>query len=321
MPIKLKSKIVSLIKSKKLNVFLLFLVISCIVLLLSKLGKTQTKTFDFTVNITNLPEEYICLNKDSVKLGLTLKAQGYKLLKYYLTRPEIQVDFNSQTKKSDSIYFWDRNNGFSQLNSQFNSGEDIIALSPDSLFFTYDINSVKKIPLVLHTDIKYSEGYDLSGQFKFEPDSVRVVGPKSILSSVNKINSDTLRLSDVKKDIKQIVTLRLPDELVKFNPSKFNVNVYGKVEKFTEGTVQVPIEVKNIPQNIMIKTFPKEVSVSYYTSLSNYNKVKSDNFKVECDYAMVTNNQPYLLPKLTLKPDYVKLAKINLNRIEFIVTQ
>lgn len=315
---KLKSKIVGLIKSKKLNVFLLFLSISIVVLLLSKLGKTQTKTFEFGLKINNLPQEYICLNKDSIKLNLTLKAQGYKLLKYYLMLPKIDIDFDNQTKKNDSIYYWDRNNGFSSVNSQFNAGEEIVALSPDSLFFEYDINSVKKLPIVLQTNIRYSDGYDLSEAYSIEPDSVKIVGPKSMLSSIKNVYTDTLRLNDVKKNIKNTILIRLPEELKEFNPSNFKVTVNGKVEKFTEGVVQVPISVINVPTDIEIKTFPKEVSVYFYTSLSAYNRVTSEDFKVECDYSNVSNNQPYLIPELVEKPNYVKTAKVNLNRVEFI---
>lgn len=239
---KIRLKILRLIKSKKLNVFLLFLSISIIVLLLSKLGKTQTKTFEFSLNINNLPKEYICVNKDSLKFNLTLKAQGYKLLKYYLKLPEIEVDFNNQSKKNDSVYYWDRNNGFSNVNSQFKDGEEIVALRPDSLFFKYDINSVKKLPIVLQTSIGYSDGYDLSEDFNIKPDSVKVVGPKSLLSSIKQLYTDTLIINDVKNDINKMVSVIIPEELIEFNSKSFSINVNGKVEKFTEGIVQVPIK-------------------------------------------------------------------------------
>lgn len=39
---------------------------------------------------------------------------------------------------------------------------------------------------------------------------------------------------------------------------------------------------------------------------------------MECDYSLVNDNHPYLIPELVVKPYYVKSAKVNLNRIEFI---
>jgi hypothetical protein len=93
------------------------------------------------------------------------------------------------------------------------------------------------------------------------------------------------------------------------------------VEKFTEGHLKVPVEVINIPDSIRIKYFPKIVTVSYYTSLTNYKSVKTTDFKIECDFNEIRNNQSYLLPKIVKVPAEVRNVKINLKQIEFIITE
>lgn len=318
---KIKSTLAASVKSKKLNVFVLFLLVAAIVLLLSKLAETKTKTFAFFIEVNNMPKEYINRNKDSIRLNITLKSQGFKLLKYYLNPPKVTLDFNKQTKINDSTYFWERNKGFESLYGQFQQGEEILSITPDTLFFTYDVNAVKKLPVILRSDIHFMQGFDLSTPLAVVPDSIKVIGPSKRLSELKAINTDTLRLVQVNKNISEKVSLAIPSVLQKENISHTEITVTAKVEKFTEGTMQVPITVSNIPDGFQIKTFPKEVTVTYYTSLSNFNSIRTEDFKVVCNFAKVTKQQPYLVPELTEKPKFVKNVKINLNRVEFIQSE
>lgn len=315
----LKNRVTSSIKSGKFNVFLLFLLLSLIILFLSKLTKTHTKTIAFKVDTINLPEEFVLLKKDSLFLDITLKAQGYRLIGYYFKTPEINFDFKALEKLNDSIYYWDKNSNFLQLENNFNDGVGIAQVRQDRLFLQFDINDVIKIPLVLNSRIEFAQGFDLSGTFQLTPDSVTIIGPKSEISKINFIKTDTLSLKNVNSDIHKKVRLMLPKDYLKYKISSNFVEVSGSVEKFSEGTLKIPIALKNVPVNTQIKTFPREVTVTFYTSLSNFNEVKSKDFKVECDYNMVTKEKPYLEPKLVAKPDIVKSARVNQERVEFIL--
>ena len=316
---KLKHKVLSSIRSGKFNVFLLFLLLSLVILFLSKLTKTHTKTIAFKVNTVNLPQEFVVLNTDSLLLDITLKAQGYKLIGYYFKKPNINFDFKGLEKLNDSVYYWDKKSDFFQLENNFDEGIEIAQVKPERLLLQFDINDVIKVPLVLNSRIEFAQGFDLSGNFQLMPDSVTIIGPKSEISKINFIKTDTLSLKNVNSDIFKRVRLSIPTELQKFKISSNSVEVSGLVEKFSEGTLKIPIVLKNVPVNTQIKTFPREVTVTFYTSLSNFNEVKAKDFKVECDYNLVTKEKPYLEPKLVVKPDIVKSARVNQERVEFIL--
>jgi YbbR domain-containing protein len=93
------------------------------------------------------------------------------------------------------------------------------------------------------------------------------------------------------------------------------------VEKFTEGVVKVPVTILNIPEGLLIKYFPKEVNVTFYTSLNNFNKVKAKDFKVVCDYSKLGEKQSFLIPEIRNKSEFAKAVKLNQQHIEFIILE
>lgn len=315
----LRHKVTSSIKSGKFNVFLLFLFFSLVILFLSKLTKFHTKTIAFNVHTVNLPQEYVMLDSDSLFLHVTLNAQGYKLIGYYFKTPTIDFDFMALDKLNDSIYYWDRQSNFLQLKNNFDEGVEIVQAKPDRLLLQYDINDVVKVPIVLNSRVEFAQGYDLSSKFQLIPDSVTIIGPQSEISKIKFVQTDTMDLKDVNANVLKNVRLAIPEAYQKFKISTKTVDVSGVVEKFSEGTLQLPITLKNVPENTQIKTFPREVTVTFYTSLSKFNTVRAKDFKVECDYTNVTKDKPYLKPELSAVPEAVKSARVVQERIEFIL--
>lgn len=316
---RIKSKITASIKNKKINVFILFLIFSFIILLFSKLSKQYTNTIVFGINEENVPQEAVILNDSNRALKLTLKTYGFKWLNYYLRKPKLNIDFSKDVVKKDSAFIWSKSLSFLS-NTQFDKQVQLLAMTPDTLFFKFDVNEVKKVPVKVDSDIKFSLGFDLEGGLESDPDSITVVGPKTLVDTINQISTNKLMIKDVKSDINQMVMLKLP----KNNDIKFShkqVQVEAKIGKFTEGTVKVPVNLINVPDSLNIKYFPKVVVVSYYVSLTNFNQIKAQDFKVVCDFNKVTKNQSVLIPELTASSDLVKDAKINQNRVEFIVTE
>jgi len=318
---KLKSKIESFVKSKKINVFLLFLFLSFMILVLTKLSRNYTNTITFSINKINIPEEHIVLNDTNQKLNITIKTYGFKLLKYYFKQPTIDIDFLIDVDKYDTVYTWNKSKGYSKLNSQFDKNVELVNINPNTLSFRYDVNSIKMVPIKLSADIKFSPGYDLLGTYILQPDSIRVIGPKILVSEIDVIETDTIKFNQIKSDILETVFLKLPNtnQDIKFSNNK--VLVKGAVVKYTEGVLNIPVIVKNVPNSIKIKYFPKVVGVSYYTSLVDFNSITEKDFKVECDFSTITSDNFFLAPEITQKPEAVKNVRIKQKRIEFIITE
>lgn len=319
---RIKSKILASFRNKKINVFLLFVLLSFVVLLFLKLSNTYTNTITFKIIKIQVPEGHLVLNNDSHKLNITLRTHGFNLLKYYFKEPEITIDFSKNISNTDTFYVWNKNQGYSELNTQFPKDEEIVSITPDTIKFRYDVNAVKKVPVKLKTKIQFAQGYDLLDSIKINPDSIKIIGPEILVSKISFVETDSLRLKDIKTDIHTSVPLKMPKNKngnLKFSAN--NTNIKAQVDKFTEGHVKVPVSVINIPENITIKYFPKKVYVTYYTSLSNYNNIKETDFEIVCDYNDIKSSSEYLVPKIIKKPEKVKHVKLSQEHIEFIIIE
>lgn len=316
---KIKADIIASFKNKKINVFILFLLSAFVILFFTKLSKEYTKTIPFDIEKINVPQENVILN-DTASLNITLKTHGFKWLKYYFYSPKITIDFSKDVLKREGEFVWNKSKSYLN-NTQFDKQVEILNITPDPLIFKYGVNKVKKVPVVLNTDISFHPGFDMSEKLFSEPDSVVVVGPDLLVSEINQLETEPFSLAGVREDIQDLVKLKLPAKTKDLKFSVEQIMLKGNVEKFTEGTLKLPVHVINVPKNVKIKYFPKVINVSYYVSLSDFNSVSAKNFKVVCDFAKTNKNQSFLIPELVKQPETVKNTRLGLQRIEFIITK
>jgi hypothetical protein len=182
--------------------------------------------------------------------------------------------------------------------------------------------TIKKVPVKLDAEINYAAGYDLLDNLIIQPDSVKVIGPKNVVENISRIKTKNIKLKDVNIAIDEQLELVIDKSMENVKLNRYKVKLSGSVDKFTEGTFEVPVSIVNLPSNIKINYFPKTVLVSYYVSLENYNKVKALDFIINCDYAEVKDqDRTFFTPRLVTKPSIVKSAKMKQNKVEFIILE
>lgn len=314
----IKNKLSKLYKSKKVNILIAFTLLALLFSLLTKLSKDYTRTITFNIDMLNVPQEHVILKDSLHKVNVTLTTYGFNLLKYYFVNPKLQVDF-SKLKKTSNYYLWTKNNEFQNVANQFNANTKINGISPDSINFNYDSYFVKTVPVVLNEDVTFASGFDIDGSYQLEPDSIKVIGAKTVIDTIAKIETMTLSLKDINTDINSSIKLKIPnsDSDIKF--SKGEVAVTGIVKKFTEGSFLIPVSVTNLPENVNIKYFPKEIEVIFYTSLDYFKTISANNFRIECDFSQLTEDNSKLIPKIIKQPDSVRNVKLGTKSIEFII--
>lgn len=318
---KIKLNIIEGFRNRKLNVFFIFLLMAFIILIFSKLSKQYTNTVAFNINKVNVPKEFIILNDTSVKFEITLKTIGFNWLKYYLSKPEVTIDFKKDVIRKDAHYILNKSKIFLKKDAEFGDQVELLNVSPDELYFRYDKNMIKKIPVIVKADVSFSPGYDTFDLLEVKPDSIQVIGPNVLVERISSIQTQRIVLENVKANISETITLKLPKKKSDLIFSDDEVNLSVTVEKFTEGSLKVPVDLINVPENLKLKYFPKSIKVVYYTSLKNFNDISVKDFKVVCDYNNLTDNQTFLLPTLDKITNKVKSAKITQQHIEFIITK
>ncbi len=313
-------KIKNLISNKKLNVFLLFIVLAFTILILTKLSKNYTGTINFEITPININDRYVLLNKKENTFKITLETHGFNWLNYAFNRPELEVDFNTDVTKRDSVFIWSNAKGFSTINEQFNKDENIKSINPDTLLFKFDVNAVKFVPVRLDANINYSQGFNSLQTIKIQPDSVKLIGPASLLQEVKSITTKNIIFDNLKTNVNSIVNLKLDSLNSEIKLNTKQVKLQFKVSKFTEGIVSVPITVTNVPNGFKVNYFPKEVTIRYATSLENYKNISKQDFKVICNFETSKSNS-FLIPSLIKQPKSIVNARIQQQKIEFVITE
>ncbi|MBT8271359.1 MAG: YbbR-like domain-containing protein [Bacteroidia bacterium] len=305
-------------KSGRINIFLLFVLLALLFSLLTKLSRDYTQTLSMDLRPVNVPEDKVIVKDSLQKINVTLSTYGFKLIRYAVAKPIIDIDF-SALDNDETYYYWTQQREFSKVVDQFDPNVRIETINPDTLKFRYDTNAVQKVPVILDANIKFSSGFDIIDSIQLEPDSIRVIGPSILIDTVSTIKTRPLTLEDINSDITELVDLIPPDN-VQISLSDQQVTIKAKVEKFTEGSVQVPVIVKNVPEDTRINIYPKTVEVIYYASLNEFKDIVPNSFIVECDYGQTLESDiNFLVPKLSKKPDKVKQARLGTKRIEFIL--
>ena len=312
--IKLKSA-----KQKRLNVFVLFLFLSFLISLLVKLSNTYTQTLNFELSPKNLKSNELIISETPNFVNITISGRGFQLLKYYINKPIIEVDF-SQLIKNSNRYIWTESRQLDKIINYFDSEIVVKSINPDTIVFPFDSQFTKKLPINILVKSNFAIGFDLIDEFRSSPDSITIIGPESILKTLRSISTKQIELNEINSSVDMSVELNIPSEIKQLNFSHESVSIFAEVDKFTEGMVNVPVTIVNLPEQLDISFFPKEISVIFYSSLEAYNTIDQTDFTVECDFNLLTADNNYLNPVLVNKPLSVKTAQLKITQLEFIIT-
>ena len=308
-----------LVQEKRLNVFVLFLFLSFLISLLVKLSNNYTQTLNFEFSPTGLKSNEVIISEVPKSINVTISGRGFELLKYYIEKPVIEVDF-SQLRKNNTQYVWSESEQLDKIINHFDSKIVVKSINPDTVVFPFDSQFIKKVPVMVIVNPTFAVGFDLIDDFRSSPDSITVTGPESMLKIINSVSTKKIELNEINSAVDFPVELNISPSLSQLNFSHQSVSVVANVGKFTEGVVNVPVTIVNVPEDLIINFFPKEISVVFYSSLEAYANINEADFIVECDFNLLTADNNYLNPVLVKQPLDVKTAQLKITQLEFIIT-
>lgn len=306
-------------KQRKLNIFSLFLLISFLLWSLIKLSQQYETNIEFYLRYRNVPETKTLLGDPPETVNVQLKSNGFRLLKYGFFKPHLSIDLADANALKENKYFLLLNQNVPKLQRQFPNEIKIEELRPDSVVVEFGINKTKIITLKPKVNLDFKAGYNLASSLKIEPTTVEISGREDLIDAINDLDTEALTLKDVDSDFIEKLEVIIPDSLDILNFSTTNIVVSGEVEKFTEGTVEVPITVLNVPDGVSVKLFPAGLKVSYNVSLKNYKDISADSFTISCDYNDIKEAGAVLIPKLKSTTDKVTNFQLLSNTVDYLI--
>ncbi len=308
---------------RRLIVFLFFVVLSSIFWFLNQLEEEYVTEISLPVRYTNFPSDKILVNDLPNHFDLRVRAHGYKLLEYKISNKFLpfSINVNSLTLRMHSQSNYAKFFSLTRLlnrdiEDQLRSELEIVSISPDTLFFEFANRIFKKVPVVSQLNIVPASQYMMKGNIQFDPDSITISGANPIVDTIEQVYTKQLDLLDLKKNYNDEVDLA---EIRNVKFSDKEVDVIVSIVKFTEGSQKVKLNVINVPDSLIIRTFPKEITVTYFVALSDYEKVLPQLFEVVVDYTEIANQGNKLNISIHNFPDYIQSLRYNPKSVEYII--
>lgn len=302
--------------------FLLFIILSVVFWFMTKLSKEYDSTLEYPVSYINLPEDKLLQEAPVEVIEIHVKTTGFKLISATFFPTELKIDVSNLNWKSSTDYYLLLSQQRLAIQKQMKTGVEIDFFINDSIHFNLGKLKNKKVPVKPLLDLSYATGFELNGNITTVPDSILISGPESILDTIDFVSTKLLQIKKLNNSIDQTIEIERfsSDSNVKLQQK--NIKIIANVEKYTEGTLEIPFEVLNLPENNIINTFPKVVKVTYKVALSNFNKIDFTSFLIHCDYQVSQkNNLSYLIPILVEKSPMVKYVRMSPMKIDYIINK
>jgi hypothetical protein len=311
--------------NRKLATFIICVVIATGFWLLSALSKQYTGRVMIPVIYTHPPKDKVVSNNLVDTVEVELRTSGFRLLLYEFSRIQepIWVDMRTVNRTRDEGYYYiSTNDRLDNFSEQLGAGTRIVKVIPDTIYFNFNKKISKKVPVKLHpqSQITFRNEFQLKDSIVIEPAMVTVSGAPLVIEKLEFIKTEKLVLKDVDQDVSR--KLRLEPGMNKnlVDVSARSVQVSMNVAKFTEGSIELPVEVINLPPDYNIRTFPDKVTVKYQVPLSEFENIKPQMFAVIADYGKIRKEQGTKLKvELVKHPVNIKHARVIPDKVEFII--
>lgn len=311
-------KIKNLLKRRKAKVFLMFLVCSSLIWFLNNLSETYINNATFDLRFQNIPDSLMLTKVSKKQVDVKLEANGFQFLGFNVKNKEVKIDVSTVNQR-EGKYFIPHSVYRKQIDKQLRS-MTLLEIDRDTLYFEFTRIGSKIVPIQSKLNVMPAQNYILDGPLTIEPKEVEIRGPIHIIDTIDIVPTVSLDLLELTADFTREVALSKSSDWENITYSKNTVFVHGKVARFSEKIIDVPIKVINLPDRYAIRTFPDRVAVRCKGSLDELKRLDSSGFEVVADYNSIKDNASKTINlQLSKKPKSLHSAELNESQVEYIL--
>nr|WP_279347065.1 CdaR family protein [Gramella sp. AN32] len=290
---------------------------SAIVWILVQFSKTYTQLIEIPVNFINVPLDKSLAEKRPDHVDLQLQDNGFSIYYYKFFNTELDIDLSKATENEDFLVY-NIQNHLTDLEDQLKVDLGNSRIVQEEIRIPFQFKKEKVLSIEPKFNISYAVGFSADNPVELIPDTVRVSGPQNIIDSLESISTLQVNLTNVNSDIAGTVKI----DTTGFGMLSFyenSIDYSQKVEKFTEGSVEIPVKVINVPANLNLAFFPKSVIVYYQVNLKRFDKVSAADFEVVCDFKELKEGDDFMVAKIVTQPKFTTNVRLNERKIQFVI--
>lgn len=301
---------------KNTLVFLGFLVLAFIFWLMLFFQRDIEATYRLPLKYTNIPHDVVFDNPLPANIEVRLGDKGSEIFRYtFFLNDSIEIDIAKY--KEESVNNLQGSELTQLIRTQLSQSTDLRAYYPVNISLATSRLEKKELNVVFDGVISTSRSNLIADSATFIPETVTAYGSKTQLAELSAATTEYTLFNNLKATSQLIVRIN-PVAGVKFVPEQ--VEIYIPVLEFTERKFEVPITVRNTPDNIDVKFFPSQTEVSFSVTLEEYKKIAPEDFKVELDYRKFHNNENGRVElDLTQSPPVIRNVKLSPSSVEFLL--
>ena len=299
----------------RLRFFLFFLLLSFTFWTSTKLSNTYIVEESFSIIWTNIPNGIIP-SSENQQMNVSISASGIEILIYRLINKSINISLSQADFSGEKGLIDLRGQDFF-IKKQFFENTKLNILNPLFLEFKFSRLEEKVFTVVPQIEINLRAGYLIDSSLKVTPDSILVRGPKSILDTLNSIQSESIIADDLYENFRKKVSLRSIPE-IQLSESKVTVEV--AVSRYTEKEFLLNVEVINLPLGTRVKLFPPKAKVMVTLPLSVLRTIKTSDFNLVVDYNNIFKDVEKKLDLIMIRrPSSVKKVILEPKKVNYLI--
>lgn len=303
-------------KTSKIRSFLFFLLLALVFWVLTKFSEDTDGMVYGKVSYTNLPVSVSVSPSNAKDIAFEVSGNGFQFLSYNVKPPDISIDLSKYYREGDTSVIVSGTEINKIISSQLDA--KVNSASVKDLKVLLDLIVSKKVPVALNQDLSFAEGYRMVGMPELSPDSVLVSGPSVDVYDIAEVISEPLVRDNVSESIEISLSLSKPEN-ANVSVSEETVQLQISVEEFSQKQLTIPVELINVPSDITLKLIPESVVLSFDVSVSQFNSISANDFRIVCDYGANSNEENILVPKLIKVPEGLHHIEWNTKRIEYLI--
>lgn len=285
--------------------------------LLNKMSQSYDSDVNVGVHYT-LPDAKAFSIVPPTKLKAFVTSTGWDLTYQHFIGNALNIDLELNEQ---SVQNYTSGQFSALIQGQLPSHYKVTGVNQDIISLRLEDKTSKIIPIILNQDISFNVPYQLTDSIRFEPQSVEIFGPKSLIDQLSHIESQLLQLKGLecteRQDSIQLVSFK--ESLLTGEESLF-VKVFIQADKFTEKKIVIPIQIKNAQDSIRV--FPDKVQISFLTGFQKFESINRNDFQISVDLANIGNQEQNVLPlQLDSFPKHIKNISYSPKAVEYFLVK
>lgn len=279
---------------------------------------------DYDTRIS-LPLEFV-FNKDSVvvvtplakKVDVDVNGGGWNLLRksFGLNSSPIKIELDKPTETS----YYTQSSLVPIISDQLR-GFRLNYVITDTLFIDIEEKVTKKVVVVIDSlNIPLENNFRLTSPINVSPDSLVLVGPKSLLAKQNSFIFGKFDNDPIKTNFDREVEVDLPaDGLIV--PETNKVNVKFEIRKYVLHKIEVEVEKLRFPSLSVADLSDTIIEISFIVQEDEVSNVKPSDFGVTVDYMLLDNADSTIAPTLLFYPDGIDNVQLNPQKLKILLNK